>query len=266
MANETRTYPSTVREFKVRFPDADKHTLHNSSRFHRTASGSNWTVCHLEACRILFKPCTILPALERHMRAARETIESPEVLDHLTSLTKFSNTQVRSMCHRELRQAGGGFGSFYVALGDVICMPEEVIWNDRGSSTRNRKPAIQPPGYETGEGLSSPPVAGERNSRNPIPSSSPYQPSSQGDDDFEAQLDRTRDEAISADLAAQFISSVLDLFLSHTHEQTRGQPLFRIEFSKEPTTFKLKTDTLSCTCQDDGSIVQRRKQMPPRSN
>jgi hypothetical protein len=200
------------------------------------------------------------------MPAARQTmIKSPK---HLTSLTSLSASEVRSMCHQELREEGGGFGSFYVALSDVICISDECTGNDRSSSTRDRKPAIQFPEYETSDGLSSSPVPDDRTSRNPIPTSSPYQPSSQDDDDFEAQLDRTRNEVVSPDLAAQFISSVLDLFLSPTHAQTRGQSLFRIEFSKEPTTFKLNTDTLSCTCtcEDDGSIVQRRKQMLPNSN
>lgn len=262
MAKETRAYPSTEREFKARFPNADQNTLHGLSRFRRNASGSNWSVSHLEACRVLFKPCSNLLGLESHIRAARQTIRSLEVLEHLTILTKPPPPDAKSMCHRELRQAGGDFGSFYVGLSDVICMPDESALNSRTSSTRERNPAIRLPEYKTGEGLSSPPIAGELS--NPVPSSSPYQQSSQGDDDFEAQLDRTRDEAVSADLAVEFISCVLDLFLGPTHIQTHGQSPFRIEFSKEPTTFILQTHTLTFTCMDYGSVVKRKK-MPFRT-
>jgi hypothetical protein len=46
-------YLSTVKEFKARFPDYAQHTIHNLEDM-GFESGSNGTVDHLEACRVLF--------------------------------------------------------------------------------------------------------------------------------------------------------------------------------------------------------------------
>jgi hypothetical protein len=64
---------------------------------------------------------------------------------------------------------------------------------------------------------------------------------------------------VSADLAAQFISSVLDLLSAETEQTARTR--FRIEYSREPTRFDLKSSTVSCSCEDNGSIVRHRRQL-----
>lgn len=68
---------------------------------------------------------------------------------------------------------------------------------------------------------------------------------------FEEQIDRKTHEVVSANMAAQVISIVIDLY--------SGQPTERIttEFSNAPNTFYLDSPQFNCICQDDGAIGRR---------
>jgi hypothetical protein len=248
-------YPSTVKEFRARFPDYAQHTIHNLED-EGYESGSNWKVAHLEACRILFKSCVVVPALKRHTDAARKMVNISDSSHALIDLKKLSADQISKMCHKQLRAAGGSFGSFYVALADVMRPPSTST--SLRSSTRVRRPANQSSEYVTGQGLSSPPKRATSQepsspSKGESPSSSPFQPSSQDEGEFETQLHRAKREAVCANLAAEFISSVLDWFLAGPEHNPKK--CSRIEFSREPTIFKLHSSALYCTCIDDGSII-----------
>ena len=252
MAKPAARYPSTKTEFEKQFPDRARHTIHSLPPDLRSASGSNWNLNHLRACRVLFKSCSVPPALKSHTSAASRKVDESTM--PLRSLTKLSADKISKMCHRELRLAGEDFGPFYVALSDVMCPPEP---STSIRSTRIRRQAAQSSEFVTGQGFSSPPTAESRRHGDILSSSSSFQPSSQGEEDFEAQLDRAKHEAVSADLAAQFISSVLDLFLAEP-EPTAVRTKRRIEFSREPTKFYLKSSVFSCACEDDGSIIWRK--------
>lgn len=243
MASLAAAYPSTVDGFNRRFPTHKENTIHTLAREFRNASGSSWRVQHLEACRVIVRPCNTLPILETDISIARNTIDAcpSEVAD----LMCLSATQISTMSHAELRANGGVFDSLYVALADVSRLPE-LISAAKDRPQRDRKP-IHRPEYDPGEGFSSPASVTRH------PTSSPYTPQSVGVLDYDAQLDRTKHEAVSADLAAQFISSILDRLSGQASQDSR------IEFSRAPSAFGLESPTISCTCQDDGSIIQRDK-------
>ncbi|KAH6667394.1 hypothetical protein B0J14DRAFT_658844 [Halenospora varia] len=249
MASTATTYPSTVDDFNRRFPNHAANTIHALARSLRNASGSSWTVQHLEACRAVIQPCHTPSILEPYMPVARNTVDacSAKVAD----LTSLSSSQISKMSHAELRANGGVFDSFYVALADVSRLPDLTsAANDRPQ--RDRKP-INRPEYDTGQGLSSPASVVTEGDRARHPTSSPFTPHSEGGRDYDIQLDRTKHEAVSADLAAQFISSVLDRLSGQTSQNSR------IEFSRAPKAFRLESLNISCTCQDDGSIIQRKR-------
>jgi hypothetical protein len=69
--------------------------------------------------------------------------------------------------------------------------------------------------------------------------------------DVEEQIDRKKHEVVSANMAAQFISIVIDLYSS--------QPIESIttEFSNAPNTVYMDSPHFSCICQDDGAIWRR---------
>ncbi|KAG9240224.1 hypothetical protein BJ878DRAFT_579211 [Calycina marina] len=70
--------------------------------------------------------------------------------------------------------------------------------------------------------------------------------------DVEEQIDRKKHEVVSANMAAQFISIVIDLY--------SNQPIESIttEFSNAPNTFHLDSPQFNCICQDDGAIWRRK--------
>ena len=249
MSSPPAQYPSTVKGFNRRFPKHKSHTIHTLSKALRNASGSNWRAEHLQSCRVILRTFDTLPILESFIPGAREALDAR--LTEVSDLKRLSLSQVREMSHAELRAEGGDFDSFYVALADVSRLPELAgAVPDRPQ--RDRKPT-QNPGYDPGEGLSSPISESANGDRAHHPPSSPYTPESLGRQDYDSQLDEAKLEAVTADLAAQFISTVLDRLSNQNSKNTR------IESSRAPTTFVLDSSALSCSCQDDGSIVWRRK-------
>jgi hypothetical protein len=69
--------------------------------------------------------------------------------------------------------------------------------------------------------------------------------------DFEEQIDRKKHEVVSASMAAEFISIVIDLYSSQPNQSAAT------EFANAPNTFYLNSPQLNCICQDDGAIWYR---------
>jgi len=238
-------YPSSPEEFNRRFPNHQQNTIHSLGNL-KAASGSQWSSRHLEACRVLLKTHrNQIPLINNARISAARTLIA-RFPSPVADLTRVSLSEVGRMGHQELRELGGAFGAFLVALADVSRVPNPIsIANSR--VRRNPKP-IDRSEYVTGEGLSSPSTTASSDHVK----SSPFTPQSQGPLEFEDQVERTKHEIVSADMAGRFVSSVLDL-LSGQESQDH-----RIEFSKAPTVFELESPNFSCTCQDDGAIVHRK--------
>ncbi|KAI9728856.1 MAG: hypothetical protein M1834_007113 [Cirrosporium novae-zelandiae] len=241
-------WPSTEREFLRRFASHETENIHNLPPELKSASGSSWSAKHLQACRVLVQDHGACPPiLNKFMATAREQVAADPSL--LTSLAAFSRDELRRLSHRELRRPNTfpHFGSFFVSLADVARVPSPVPPSHRRLRD-NPKPLVRP-NFVSGEGFSSSPTV----SSSPLTAvSSAYSPRHHDEQpDFEDQTERKKHEVVSANMAAQFISIVLDIFSS--------QPTDRItnEFSNAPTTFHLYSPQLSCTCQDDGSIWRR---------
>lgn len=108
------------------------------------------------------------------------------------------------------------------------------------------------PEYYPGQGLSSSPTRASGPDDSEASTLSPYQPSIP-EGDFDIQLDRAKNEAAFADLGAQLISPVIDRLSIQESQDAR------LEFSREPTVFRINTPRLQCTCIDDGSVVRRQR-------
>ena len=149
-------YPSNPADFDRRFPGNRQKTIHSLGNL-KTSSGSQWSSRHLEACRVLLQTHNRhLPILEPHIATAEATVA--EFLDELADLTRFSLSQIGRMGHQELREHGGVFDAFLVALADVSRIPKPTsIANSR---MRRVPKAIDRPEYVTSEGLSSPTTVG----------------------------------------------------------------------------------------------------------
>lgn len=153
----------------------------------------------------------------------------PEFPDTLADLTRLSLSQIGRMYYQELREHSGVFDSFLVALANVSRIPKPTTMAN--SRVRRIPKPIDRPEYVTGKGLSSPTTAGSSDHTK----SSPYTPQSQGPLEFDDQLDRTKHEAVSIDMAGQFISSVLDRLSGQTSRE------HRIEFFRAPASFNLNS-------------------------
>ncbi|ESZ91266.1 hypothetical protein SBOR_8359 [Sclerotinia borealis F-4128] len=100
------------------------------------------------------------------------------------------------------------------------------------------------PPERVGPGVAEPAVFQPRAENDVNSSFSPDQPA-----DYEEQIDRTKHEAVSANMASQFISTIVDLYSNEP-----GENAFITEFFLSPNTFKLVSPHLNCTCQDDGGL------------
>jgi hypothetical protein len=166
----------------------------------------------------------------------------------LVSLTAFSYEEIRSLPHRALRSMNY-FGSFFVSLADVARVRSQDLPTRR---LRENIRAPERPNFRSGEGegfSSSPPIGSS-----PLTIvSSAYSPRHLSErPDVEEQIDRKKHEVVSANMAAQFISIVIDLY--------SNQPIESIttEFSNAPNTFHLDSPQFNCICQDDGAIWRRK--------
>jgi hypothetical protein len=177
------------------------------------------------------------------VRASAQAAAHPELI---SELVRFSFSDIGRMAHQELRLQGGAFCSFLVALADVSRVPNPVT-NSRSRLRSNPRP-IDRPDFVIGEGYSSPMTAGSSEQAQ----SSPYSPQDHGPLDFDEQSERIKHEAVSAHMAGEFISTVLDLLAGQT------SPESRVEFCNAPTKFDLECPSLSCSCQDDGALVRRK--------
>ena len=114
-------YPSNVAEFKQRFPNHERNTVHSIPRSIAGASGSRWTAAHLESCRvILSQPQQANEHLEilPYLASSRLHIDRCPVI--LQSLTFVSAKTLRESTSAELRRMGGHYGAFYSRLAEAV--------------------------------------------------------------------------------------------------------------------------------------------------
>lgn len=235
-------WPSTSHEFINCFPLHERSTIQLLPDRFKHLSGSHWTREHLVACRVLIQPVNEIPVLVPYMSTARTMMET---LDNAKDLMKLTPSEISRCNHADLRKQGGVFDSFYIALADMIRLPP--LDTAAGDRPKRVSKVVSHPGFSPGIGLSSSPEPPE--SSQGSESQSEYKSSPPQARDYEVQQGRTKHEAVSSDLAAQFISSVLDNLADHPDPNTT------IEFTHAPTTFVLTSKNLECTCQDDGSII-----------
>jgi hypothetical protein len=208
MAHQPRpNYPSSAAEFLQRFPNNQLNTVHSVAPSIARASGSRWSVAHLEACRVILLPPEQanehLEILRPYRERARIHIENfPEIL---RSLTAVSPKNLKEYSSARLRKIGGEFGAFYSRLAEVVRMPQPV------RRTRPERDIRQPydPNFVTGEGLGfSSPLGTEASTQF---QSSPF---SLSESDPVEQSDhelRKKHETVTASMAAEFISAILDI-------------------------------------------------------
>lgn len=221
-SRSSHAYPSKPAEFIQRFPDHERNTIHSISQSLARASGSRWIANHLESCRVILKPPR--PQM-KHLDILQEYIE-PAARIYIKNchgifqpLTAVSPKLLKECSFAELRKIGGGFGAFYV-------------------------------GFVTGEGLGfSSPLGTETSGQQ----SSPFSPSESDPIERSDHALRTKHETVTAGMAAEFISSVLDLCCEQSSQHSR------IEFATAPTTYNMRTKWFQTTCQDDGSLIRRHK-------
>ncbi|KAF7853074.1 hypothetical protein EAF04_010813 [Stromatinia cepivora] len=275
-----RTWPSNQRDFSRRFP-GNPFIIHDLSFEERRASGSVWSANHLQAFRVLQDQKYDVSIPKKYKEKAAKVVDGNKLL--LDSLKSVTYEQLQTLTHRELR-SDTVFGSYFVALADVARGIHVPDGSPRLPRTRRIIKAPERPDFRSGEGegfSSSPPRASSPipATRAPIPTtptpipktfksiplnSSPfttdsteYVPSQRGGGlEFEDQLDRKKHEVVSANMAAQFISTVLDVYSSQSNED------ISTEFFIGPTTLYLSSPTLDCTCQDDGAAWRRHSIVP----
>ena len=241
-----QNWPSNEREFLRRFPVHESSTIHNLPRELKSASGSAWSAKHLQACRVLVQDHSgNIPILNDYKTTATDRVAADRSL--LTSLTSISYEELRSLSHRALRSVPS-FGSFFVSLADVTRARSQSVPSRR---LRENIQAPERPDFRSGEGegfSSSPPIGSS-----PFTTvSSLYSPRHMNErPDFEEQIDRKKHEVVSANMAAQFISTVIDFYSN----QPDGN--ITTEFFNAPNTFHLVSPHLNCICQDDSGTWRK---------
>lgn len=244
-------YPSSAAEFNERFPDNERQTIHTLSEGHRKASGSRWNTSHLEACRVIMSQSLHhLPVLEPYIELARRRLKNTD--DVYQSLISVTPKDLRLCSHQQLRAKGNHFGAFYIRLADITRLPagELQVRPTRVVSAPDRS------GYVSGEGLGlSSPIGSER-----LVSSQPSSFSLSESDPVEQpeHVLRTKHEVVTAGMAAEFISAILDMCSEQKNTDSR------IEFTPAPTTYIIESQWFQSVCQDDGSFIRRKKSKPDR--
>lgn len=236
-----------------RFSDRESCAVYNLPRSLKNTSGSSWSAKHLQACRVLVKDFNgTIPVLRDYIEEAEVYVAGNQAL--IASLAAVSREELRILPHRMLRSVPN-FGSFYVALADVTRVRGLEV------STRSLRRDIQAPARPAfrsgeGEGLSSSPTQGS----SPLTSTSVYSPGHVDEQpDFEEQIDRKKHEIVCTNMAAQFISTIVDLYSSQLPEN------ISVEFCNAPNEFRLDSPHLSCICQDDGGLWHREFQAVTRT-
>jgi hypothetical protein len=154
---------------------------------------------------------------------------------------------LKQCSHQELRAVGNRFGAFYTRLADVTRLPLPE------SQTRPARVTRPPdrPGYVSVEGLGLSSPLGTELSDYSQPSS--FSLSESDPVEQSEHILRIQHETVTAGMASEFISVIVDL----CSEQT--QPESRIEFTSAPTTYTMESQWLRTVCQDDGSFIRRIK-------
>lgn len=190
----------------------------------RRASGSRRNI------KLLCPQQYHLPVLEPYLESSRDQLKhAPDVWQYLEAVTP---KDLKQCSHQQLRTESRQFGAFYTRLADVARLPDP-------------EPLYRPARL----GLSSP-LGTEKHGH--------YQSSSfslsDGDPaDKTDHILRTQHETVTAGMAAEFISAVVDLC------SVQAQPDSRIEFTPAPTTYTMESQWLHVVCQDDGSFTRRSK-------
>jgi hypothetical protein len=246
-----QSYPSTVDAFKIRFPDSEEHTIHTLTEKEAKASGSSWTVKHLEACRVILKIPTTngdLLILQSYILAARTHLTS--LRDLKKELSFLTSNQIKGRSSRELREQGGRFGALFSRLAAVMETPAPP------PKARPQREGVRPPqrddNFVSGANLGLTPNRPAPGAQLEDPS--PYNYSQQSADslDEEVHRDRTKRESASHSLASEFISSISDLCTTQTSRKSR------IEFNFVPTRYAIITQSgMACISEDDGSLIHR---------
>jgi hypothetical protein len=117
--------------------------------------------------------------------------------------------------------------------------------------TRPNRDIRQPndPNFVTGEGLGFSSPLGTEASRQF--QSSPFSPSESGPVEQSYHELRKKHETVTAGMATEFISTILDICCDQPN------PNSRIEFNPAPTTYTLDTPSFKTTCQDEGCLIRR---------
>ncbi len=117
--------------------------------------------------------------------------------------------------------------------------------------TRPNRDIRQPndPNFVTGEGLGFSSPLGTEASRQF--QSSPFSPSESGPVEQSDHELRKKHETVTAGMATEFISTILDICCDQPN------PNSRIEFNPAPTTYTLDTPSFKTTCQDEGCLIRR---------
>ncbi|OBT50902.1 hypothetical protein VE04_08346 [Pseudogymnoascus sp. 24MN13] len=186
-----------------------------------------------------------LPVLEPYVELARRRLKHTD--DVYQSLIAVTPKDLRLCSHQQLRAKGNHFGAFYIRLADIARLPA-------GELQVRPSRVVSPPdrsGYVSGEGLGlSSPIGSER-----LVSSQPSSFSLSESDPVERpeHVLRTKHEVVTAGMAAEFISAVLDICSEQKNSDSR------IEFTPAPTTYIIESQWLQSVCQDDGSFIRRKK-------
>ncbi|OBT76564.1 hypothetical protein VF21_05440 [Pseudogymnoascus sp. 05NY08] len=193
-----------------------------------------------------------LPVLEPYVELARRRLKhTDEVYQSLIAVTP---KDLRLCSHQQLRAKGNHFGAFYIRLADIVRLPP-------GEPQVRPSRVVSPPdmsGYVSGEGLGlSSPVGSQQ-----LDSSQPSSFSLSESDPVERpeHVLRTKHEVVTAGMAAEFISAVLDICSEQKNADSR------IEFTPAPTTSWNEEEDVAqistsvraqLACEVFGSIFQR---------
>jgi hypothetical protein len=136
---------------------------------------------------------------------------------------------LKQCSHRQLRAKGNQFRAFYTRLADAARLPdpEPQYRPARVIQSPNR------PGYVSGEGLGlSSPLGTEKHGHS---QSSSFSLSDGDPAEKTDHILRTQHETVTAGIAAEFISAVVDLCSVQTQLDSR------IEFTPAPTTYTIES-------------------------
>jgi hypothetical protein len=226
-----------------------------------TSSGSKWNENHLQACRVLVIP----PLKGKHLDILKpqltELKEKKFSSDDFATALHMNTEEMKSLSAANLRHDGGPLGAFFVRLKELITTLEPDSSSDvalpptgqlRRSTREVPSTPTRKPNFHTGENLNlssphnGPDSSQETNDRDLYSTPSSY---------IKAKnVLVEKHETVAAGMAAEFISCVLDEFAYSPSPSVNPQNM-TAQYQTAPTTRPIECAPLSCTAQDDGSVV-----------